>query len=287
MKMRIRTASGLKLMAFIALTFSLTLETASADVTRVVCAKVTNGKTEFQLKPKGKACDTKNGFKAVVFSNGVNGAVGPTGLDGLTGATGPTGNTGPTGASGATGPVGPTGDNGPDGTTGATGPTGAVGPTGAAGTTGAVGSTGGNGATGPTGSAATGPTGANATQTFFSFSTGNSTLSSASSQFVAPSGFLDPSISGSDVDLIVPKTCSAQDLYVELETAPGGTDSRTFTLFKNGSGTTLTCTITGVATTCNDTVHSESLSAGDLISFEADIFGSPIASQMKLGWVCQ
>ncbi len=59
-------------------------------------------------------------------------------------------------------------------------------------------------------------------------------------------------------------------------TAPGGTDSYIYTLMKNGSATAVTCTISGVATTCTDTAHSATYAAGDTIGFQ--IVGSATAA---------
>jgi hypothetical protein len=47
----------------------------------------------------------------------------------------------------------------------------------------------------------------------------------------------------------------------------GGTGKDVATVLKNGSATTITCTIAGTGTACSDTTHSVAVAAGDLITF--------------------
>lgn len=78
-------------------------------------------------------------------------------------------------------------------------------------------------------------------------------------------------------------------LYVNLGTAPGGGGSWTYTLFKNGSSTGLTCAISGSNTAANDTNagHAVTIAAGDRISIEAAATSSPTAGIVTFGvrWV--
>jgi hypothetical protein len=57
-------------------------------------------------------------------------------------------------------------------------------------------------------------------------------------------------------------------LYVITATAPGGTETQVWTLRKNGADTAITCTITGAATTANDTAHSVSFVPTDTIDLK-------------------
>lgn len=47
----------------------------------------------------------------------------------------------------------------------------------------------------------------------------------------------------------------------------GGTNKDVLTVLKNGSATTLTCTIAASGTTCSDLTHSVAVAAGDVITF--------------------
>ena len=238
------------------------------------------------------------GANGVTGPTGVNGATGPTGVNGATGPTGVNGATGPTGATGATGATGigtagangatgATGVTGPTGANGATGPTGvngATGPTGATGATGAtgIGTAGANGATGATGPAgATGPTGAPATASFeFNalFSNGNY---SGTALFFSPVGTTSNNgatgigFSSSD-ETVVPLACTVNSLAVGVlttTTSGSGTDSAVFTVYHNGSVTSMKCTASTGATSgnkgsCSTTSNTFSVSAGDTLSIQ-------------------
>ena len=58
-------------------------------------------------------------------------------------------------------------------------------------------------------------------------------------------------------------------LYVNAGTAvTGGTSKDVLTLYKNGSATTITCTMAASATTCSDTTHAVSTIPGDYLQFK-------------------
>lgn len=50
--------------------------------------------------------------------------------------------------------------------------------------------------------------------------------------------------------------------------AVGGASKDVMTLFKNGSATTVTCTIAASGTTCSDLTHSVAVAAGDTLTFQ-------------------
>lgn len=56
---------------------------------------------------------------------------------------------------------------------------------------------------------------------------------------------------------------TVSSLYANVTSAVTGSNTLVMTLYVNGSPTSLTCTITGGATTCSDTSHSASVSVGD------------------------
>jgi len=75
-------------------------------------------------------------------------------------------------------------------------------------------------------------------------------------------------------------------LRMVLATAPGGVTSRTFVNVQNDIAGTVTCTITGVATTGSDTTHTDSYAAADTICFlESAVSGSPAASIGTVGFI--
>ncbi len=208
---------------------------------------------------------------------GETGATGPTGADGAVGPTGADGATGPAGAYGATGPTGADGAVGPTGADGATGPTGADG---------AAGPTGADGATGPAGAdGATGPTG------LIAMFIGRSldTLSNdGTNDYLVPSGAANKATSSADANMKISETCTAKNLYITLSADPSGIDDRVFTLLQNDSLTTLTCMIASGSTSCADTTHTVSISAGDLVSILSDTTtGNPAAAKAMYGWTCE
>lgn len=64
-------------------------------------------------------------------------------------------------------------------------------------------------------------------------------------------------------------------LSVKLASAPGAGTSYTYTLFKNGSATAVTCTISNTNTSAQDTTNSASFAAGDTISIKRTRTGAP------------
>lgn len=62
---------------------------------------------------------------------------------------------------------------------------------------------------------------------------------------------------------------TARNLYCKLGTAPGGSDTVTVTVRKNGSDQAVTCVISAAATTCNDTSHTFGVVAADRMSIKA------------------
>lgn len=69
-------------------------------------------------------------------------------------------------------------------------------------------------------------------------------------------------------------------LKVVRATAPGSGKAVTYTLYKNGSATGLTVTITDPATSASDTTHTVSVSAGDTVALQrTNTGGGPASSQ--------
>ena len=233
-------------------------------------------------------CPATYGATGPTGAIGATGATGPTGATGATGVTGPTGATGtgatgPTGATGVTGATGATGVTGPIGVTGATGATGTMGPTGLTGEQGPIGPMGSpglqgpmglqgipgvQGVPGPTGAAgATGATGA-AGAVFFGSSAGQPPGNANLDQYIGIGQAPDRTESNVSVPLPVGGTLSG--LRVKQDDSPdngSGTQTNTYTVMINGASTGLTCAISELATTCNDTTHTvSSVAAGSTVS---------------------
>jgi hypothetical protein len=93
---------------------------------------------------------------------------------------------------------------------------------------------------------------------------GKSTLGAATGYLVAPG--VAWSTTTEPILYVATRAATVRKLYCNLATAPGGGDSVTITVRKGGVDQTLTCPITGAATTCNDTSHSFSTTAGNIVS---------------------
>ena len=57
-----------------------------------------------------------------------------------------------------------------------------------------------------------------------------------------------------------------RNLFIELDTAPGGADTQIFTVMVNGAPTAITLTITGAQLAGNDIVNQVAVAPGDLVT---------------------
>lgn len=79
---------------------------------------------------------------------------------------------------------------------------------------------------------------------------------------------------------------TVKSLYAKLVTSPGTSKGYTFKGRKNGVNQTITCAITGSATTCKDTSNSFSVSAHDNVGWSAEIVGSsPTSSAVSVSTI--
>jgi hypothetical protein len=137
---------------------------------------------------------------------------------------------------------------------------------------GPVGPQGDKGATGATGSPA------------FGAVLGRGNTLNATPQFFTPSGVSTANGNENLVSSFTPNaTVKASDLAITLTTAPGLTDSRTFTLRVGNADTTLTCTVPGGNVGCTST-GSITIPGGSLISLGATSTGTPGATDVRFGW---
>lgn len=80
---------------------------------------------------------------------------------------------------------------------------------------------------------------------------------------------------------LMPTSGTIDRLYVALNNTPGGAATYTFTVYKNGSPTAVTCTVTSAATTASDLSNSVTFSAGDTISLGCIPTGTPITRSAR------
>lgn len=81
----------------------------------------------------------------------------------------------------------------------------------------------------------------------------------------------------------VPRAGSVKDLHAYVDTAPGGGDSWTVAVRKNGSNTSMSCAISGSNKSCNDGSHSVSFAAGDRLGVRFTEGGSAAGTKGS-GW---
>lgn len=232
-------------------------------------------------------------------ATGADGATGPTGVDGATGPTGADGATGPTGADGATGeagPTGPAGATGPAGTTGPAGATGSAGDAGPAGATGPAGDTGPSGPTGPTGetgpdgatgevgatgaTGATGPTGGAGAQVLAG-GTSNEIDTSSTDRFASVG--LGPTAPDARMVGVPLPAGSLRNLRAVTSVTSLESSFVVVKVYVNGVDAGLGCPMTGGGgdgPSCQDTVTSVPVAAGDRLSFRIEQTGDPIPTRV-------
>ncbi len=105
-------------------------------------------------------------------------------------------------------------------------------------------------------------------------------LSTGPVSFTFPAGYGSNIQSEATTSANVSTGFTWEKLYTAFDTAPGGTASRTHAARLNKSSQTLTCAVTGAATTCNDTTHTVAITAGgtNLIDFSSTPANTPAAS---------
>lgn len=85
---------------------------------------------------------------------------------------------------------------------------------------------------------------------------------------------------------VVAAPFSIKNFGVFLTSAPGGSASLTFTVRKNGTDTAATVTITGAATTGQDTTHEVSFSPGDTFNLSCTPTGTPTVANLSWRALC-
>lgn len=87
-----------------------------------------------------------------------------------------------------------------------------------------------------------------------------------------------------NVENLVPTEGTFKNIYVQISGSPGGVGkSYAFTLYKNGSPTSLAATCADTSTTANDTTDTVTVAAGDTVYIEIVPTGTPTLRQAMIG----
>ena len=86
-------------------------------------------------------------------------------------------------------------------------------------------------------------------------------------EFILPTSGHNGSVEFYD-QIVIPCSGVIKQLYIKVDTSPGGSDTYIFIVRKNGIDQSLSTTLTGLNTTGNDIVNNINVSAGDLISIQ-------------------
>ena len=174
------------------------------------------------------------------------GAVGPLGPTGPKGDAGSQGPAGPQGLAGSEGPAGPQGPDGPQGSLGLQGSPGPIGPAGSQ----------------------------------FLMIGGGASLAPGDTKYLPMFGVYN-TIGEPTTLSVLPAGGTVSEFRVHLDSAPGLGQSAIVTVRKNGSDTSVTCTISGASTDCSYS-GSVDFSAGDLLNLT--LVGSAGAVFSRLTW---
>lgn len=73
------------------------------------------------------------------------------------------------------------------------------------------------------------------------------------------------------VSPVMPIAGTVSNLYVQFDAAPGTGTTTAVTLMRNGSATTLTCSVADAASTCSDTSNTVTVAVGDTLSWRSQV----------------
>lgn len=109
----------------------------------------------------------------------------------------------------------------------------------------------------------------NTTKGFF---WGHSSAGLTADAYLGPSGSNATEVS---IGQRSPVTGVIRNFYANSDGPAGSGQNFAYTVYVNGSPTVLTCVAADPATGCADTTHSTAVTAGQLLSVQADLSGSP------------
>lgn len=106
----------------------------------------------------------------------------------------------------------------------------------------------------------------------------------ASTQWLFPNGqTASTTLTNAQASGTMVRAGTVDKLYVVLTAAEGASATLAFTIYKNTSAQTVTCTVGNSATTCNDTAHSFSFAAGDSIAMQTVQSGTGTSQVIQFG----
>jgi hypothetical protein len=123
----------------------------------------------------------------------------------------------------------------------------------------------------------TGKLASGAVPTVIGGSSGGTTMTNNATTFLSLMGY-SPSATESLGQQPMPAAGTLSNFTAGAGLVPAAGRTWAVTVDKNGSATTVTCTISNPANTCTDSTHSVSFSAGDLISVKVVPSGNPTAA---------
>lgn len=119
----------------------------------------------------------------------------------------------------------------------------------------------------------------NARESLLMGGTGANALSTSATEYDGISGLENPNATLSNREQLNALAGIIKNFYVKVSASPGtDPDGYKFTIYKNGSATTLTVTITDPATTGNDTSNSFTIVATDQLVLEIEPLNTPSAT---------
>ena len=124
-----------------------------------------------------------------------------------------------------------------------------------------------------------------AAYTNYSGSTANTVTADNTTAYLAVQGAMAPTITTDTAGVtrtVITRAGTIQNLYVYANGSNTAGKNNVFTIMKNGSAQTLTCTLNG-SSSCSDTTHTFSVSAGDQIGMRIAT-GTTTNTTQKTGW---
>jgi len=122
------------------------------------------------------------------------------------------------------------------------------------------------------------------TQVFMANST-EANLGNGFSNFDYGIGGAGSTLGSTDVGSLFPVAGTLSNLTFYVPIQPGGSATRTGTLRKNSTNTTMTCTIAAGSNSCTDSTNSISFAVGDDAKFRESFTGTPAASNGSWSFV--